>query len=1187
MAEVGVITVDGNTAAAHVAYALSETVFLFPITPATAMGEHCDAWCAQGRKNCFGQQVSVVPMQSEAGVAGSIHGAAASGALVATFTCSQGLLLMIPNMYKIAGELTPCVIHVASRQVGGQSLTIYPGHNDVMATRATGWAMLASNSVQEAADLALVAHLATVRARVPFLHFFDGFRTSHEIAKVDLPKYSQIAPLISWEHVQQLRDSGLNPTHPHVRGTIMGAEIFFTAEERSTEFYNRTPDVVEDVMRQVSEAFGRTYHCFDYYGHPQAERVIVVLCSACSVVEETIDAMRAQDADCRVGLVKVRLFRPWSVRHLLAALPATATRIAVLDRVKEFGALGEPLYLDVCASFNDTEAKPTVVGGRFGIGGKEFTPACVKAVYDNLAQARPKNHFTVGISDDVCQSSLAVGPEFSACPASTVQCLFWGVGADGTVGANHEAIKIIGDNTDMRVQGYFFYGAHKSGGTTVSHLRFGREAIRSEYLILEADYIGCHFPGYVRKFNPAKTIKAGGTFVLNCPWADDAELEAALPARIKRTLAQRKARFYTIDASKIAEKAGLGKRINTVMQAAFFRLSGVLPFERALDLLKKSVRKTYEIKGEAVVKMNIAAIDASTDALRQVAVPAAWADAADPAPAKAEAAACEEEEQVPPFVRDLVRPVAALEWEGIKVSDFAPASFSPMGLTRFEKRGMAAAVPVWNPDSCTQCNECSLFCPHAAIRPFLLTEDEARGAGVATMAGRAKASAYRFRVQVSALDCTGCAVCATACRAKALQMVPLEQVREAEAAHWRACVALPNRGEVFGLRQTTVGSQYHQPLLEFSGCCEGCGETPYVKVITQMFGERMVVANASGCSSVWGGTWGSVPYTTNARGEGPAWGNSLFEDNAEYGFGMACSHMQRRDRLRALCRAACAAEADVSEGLRALLARWADAGEESDKVAAVAREVAAAVAAEYERTRAEVLREVYNNRDQFVKISYWIVGGDGWAYDINYGGLDHVVAMGQKVNVLILDTEVYSNTGGQRSKSTNIGAIAKFAAAGNRKLKKDMGLLMMSYGDVYVASVSLHANQAQALRAIAEAESYPGTSVILAYAPCKEHGFPMSRIVEEAKAAVDSGYWPLYRYDPRKKPAMQFDSKAPTTGIRDFVMRENRYAALARRDEKLAGKLFGELEHAKAVSRERLMRLAQESTDALQRDLHQ
>jgi pyruvate-ferredoxin/flavodoxin oxidoreductase len=1187
----GLVSTDGNTAAAHVAYALSETVFLFPITPATSMGENADLWASaeHNRANVFGQTVAVIPMQSEGGVAGSIHGAAAQGGLVSTFTCSQGLLLMIPNMYKIAGELTPCVIHVASRQLGGQALTIYAGHSDVMATRATGWAIMASNSVQEAADLALVSHIATLKSRVPFLHFFDGFRTSHEICKVDLPKYSTIKQLVPWQHLQAHRDLGLNPLHPSLRGTIMGAELFFTAEERSTPLYNACADVVEEVMADVGRAVGRHYHCFEYYGHPEAEYVIALMCSAASVVEETIDFLAKAYPQAKLGLLKVRLYRPWSTKHLLAALPKTTKAIAVLDRTKEPGSIGEPLYLDMCASFCNVAGAPRVYGGRYGLGGREFTPACTKAVFDNITGQCPKDHFTVGIVDDLCHSNLPMGPEFSAGAQSTVQAVFFGVGADGTVGANHDAIRIIGDNTPLNVQGYFFYGAHKSGGLTVSHLRFGPEAIRSEYLILEGEYVACHFPGYVHKLDVVKPLKRGGIFVLNCPWGDLSSLEANLPAVMKQRLAEKKADLYVIDATAIAESVGLQKRINTVMQAVFFSLSRVLlPTEKAVELLKSSVRKTYEIKGEAVVAMNTKAIDASAAAVRRIAIPDSWATATCAAAAAAPAAA--EKRQVPAYVSEMVKPLARMEFEGIKVSSFTPGNFSPMGLTQYEKRGMAIQVPSWHPEKCTQCNECSLFCPHAAIRPFLITESEAAASPhpIPTMQARGKASAYRFRVQVSPMDCTGCGVCWTACRAHALEALPLGAVAEKESANWERLTQLPNRGEVFAARKTTVGSQYFQPLLEFSGCCEGCGETPYVKLATQLFGERMVVANASGCSSVWGGTWGSVPYTTNAMGHGPAWGNSLFEDNAEYGFGMACSHLQRRDRLRQLAKQAVEIEA-VSDQLKSLLKAWVEAGEDAEKCQLVALKLAKQLEEEHARhAQYECVAELYNNRDQLVRSSFWIVGGDGWAYDIDYGGLDHVVAMGQKVNILVMDTEIYSNTGGQRSKATNLGAIAKFAAGGNRKMKKDMGLLMMSYGDVYVASVSLHANQVQCVRAMTEAEAYPGTSVILAYAPCKEHGFPMNKIVEEAKAAVDSGYWPLYRYDPRKAPAMQLDSvvkPSSASPVTDFVMRENRYAALARRDQKLASELFGDLEKSKAAARERLLKMAQASTDALKQSL--
>ena len=1175
-------SVDGNQAAAHVAYALSDICFLFPITPATSMGELSDQWAETGRKNIWDMKVDVCPMQSEAGVSGAIHGATVSGAIVSTFTCSQGLILMIPNMFKIAGELQPLVIHVSSRAVGGQALTIFADHNDVMSTRATGFAYLNSHSVQQAADMALVAHLSTLDSGVPFLHFFDGFRTSHEISKIELPSYSAIAKMVDLEAVQRLRDRALNPMHPHLLGTVEGSDVFFQNEERANEVYDTVPDIVEANMRKVEAMFGRAYHPFDYYGAPDAESVIVMMGSGVCTTKEALDYLIATEGK-KWGLIEVHLFRPWSTKYLLAVIPKTVKRIAVLDRTKEHGSIGEPLYLDVCATFQNREGAPKIYGGRYGLGSKEYTPGCVRAVFENIEASSPKDHFTVGINDDLTHRSITLCPEFNSVPAGTTQCMFWGLGADGTVGANHDAIKIIGDNTDKYVQGYFFYDAHKSGGLTVSHLRFGDKPIRSEYLIVEADYLACHFANYVRSYDMVRHVKHGGTFVINCPWSSVDDLERNLPAKMRRALHAKQANLWVIDASAIAQAVGLGRRVNTVMQAAFFQLSGVLPVDTALKLLKEAVERTYRIKGAKVIDMNIRAIDTAISNLRKIDIPASWADVATDGDNNSSNASTAVRTAVEPpeFITKVVRPSFRMEGDALPVSAFELHGTNPLGTTRFEKRGICAQFPEWDLDKCKMCNECSLFCPHAAIRPFIIEPAEAAAKGLAGLDAKGKLAGYKFRIQVSSMDCTGCGVCASGCRFGALTMKPATPERmQQEAQHWfelepragkRSC------GEGVLPRDTPMGSQLYQPLIEFSGCCDGCGETPYVKALTQLFGERMVVANAAGCSSVWGGTWGMIPYCTNADGHGPAWGQSLFEDNAEYGFGMQRANLQRRAHYRATVAKALADEAAVSPALRADLARWVecyDKGENpgSELILAITKTLDAEYKAATDKSHLAALKA---NVDMLVKISYWIVGGDGWAYDIGYGGLDHVVAMGNNVNILVLDTEIYSNTGGQRSKSTNLGAIAKFAAGGNRKLKKDLGMMFVSYGDVYVASVSLQANPTQCIRAMAEAESYPGTSVIICYCPCKEHGFPMNNIVAEAKAAVDSGYWPLYRYDPRKPTPMQFDSKPASMELHDFLMRENRYAALSRQNSTVADELFGTLAKAKAKKMEILKEMSE------------
>ncbi|MHB0884514.1 MAG: pyruvate:ferredoxin (flavodoxin) oxidoreductase [Bacillota bacterium] len=1166
------ITVDGNTAAAHVAYALSDVAAIYPITPSSPMAETCDEWAAHGRKNIFGQTLKIVEMQSEAGAAGAVHGSLAAGALTTTFTASQGLLLMIPNMYKISGELLPAVFHVTARALAAHALSIYGDHADVMAARQTGFAMLASNSVQEAMDMALVAHLATLKASVPFVHFFDGFRTSHEVQKIESIDYADIAKLVDPKTISDFRGRALNPEHPVQRGTSQAPDIYFQNREAANRFYNAVPGIVVEMMEKVGALTGRQYHLFDYVGAPDAARVIVAMGSACETAEEAINYLNKKGE--KLGLVKVRLFRPFVAEAFLAALPKTAKRIAVLDRTKEPGSLGEPLYQDVMTAFAETGRVPVVVGGRYGLGSKEFTPSMVKAVFDNLGAETPKNRFTVGINDDVTGTSLEVRDVIDSAPAGSFRAKFWGLGSDGTVGANKNSIKIIGDHTDLYAQGYFFYDAKKSGGVTVSHLRFGKSPIQSTYLIDRADFIACHNQSYISRYNVLDGIKDGGVFLLNSTLSRE-EMDRYLPARVKRTIAQKRLKFYNIDAVKIAQEVGLGGRINMVMQAAFFKIAGVLPVDEALDLIKKSIVKTYGRKGEKVVQMNIRAVDRTAEALEEVSYPTSWAQTADEAAATVDA---------PPYVHDVIFPILTLEGDNLPVSAFAPDGSVPTATTKYEKRGIALEVPVWKADVCAQCNQCSLVCPHAAIRPYLATPDDLKKAPAAfttkTALGR-EAAGKQYRIQVSPLDCTGCGNCVDVCptKVKALEMRPLAEVVEAESTNWNFAEALP-KDEV-GFRADTIkGSQFREPLFEFSGACAGCGETPYVKLVTQLFGDRMIVANATGCSSIYGGSAPTCPYSVNAKGQGPAWANSLFEDNAEFGLGMRLAVNQKTARLEELAKAA--VPAGAPDDLRAALQAWLAGKDDADK----SKEAAAAVRAALKPALAgatgelkDILAELATFDEYLVKKSVWIFGGDGWAYDIGYGGLDHVLASGEKVNVLVLDTEVYSNTGGQSSKSTVTGAVAKFAAAGKRTKKKDLGLMAMSYGYVYVATVAMGANMNQVIKAVHEAEKYPGPSLVIAYAPCINHGIDMSHSQLEEKRAVEAGYWPLYRFNPElaaegKNPFV-LDSKDPVASYRDFLLGEVRYASLKTAFPDQADALFDRAEKEAKAKLEQYKRMAQ------------
>ena len=1149
------VTIDGNTAAAHVAYAFSDVAAIYPITPSSPMAEVADEWGAQGRKNLFGQKVRIAEMQSEGGAAGAVHGSLAAGALTTTFTASQGLLLMIPNMYKISGEMLPGVFHVTARALAAHSLSIFGDHSDVMGARQTGFAMLASASVQEVMDLALVTHLSAIKASLPFVHFFDGFRTSHEIQKIEQIEYEDMAKLLDYDAVKRFRERALNPEHPHQSGTAQNPDIYFQGREAANIHYAKVPEIVEYYMEKVGDLTGRRYHLFDYVGAPDAERVLVIMGSGADVAEEAINYLNAKGE--KLGLIKVRLYRPFAADKFLAAIPATCKKIAVLDRTKEPGSLGEPLYLDIVDAIAEAGLDIKCCGGRYGLGSKEFTPTMVKQVYDNLKLDEPKNHFTVGIIDDVMNTSLPEGDFVNAAPEGTICCKFFGLGSDGTVGANKNSIKIIGDHTNMFAQGYFAYDSKKSGGLTISHLRFGKTPIQSPYLIDSADFVACHNASYVTRYDVLEGIKDGGVFLLNSPWTVE-DMERELPASMKRTIAKKHIRFYNMDAVKLAREVGMGNRINTIMQSAFFKLAEIIPADEAIDYMKAAAKKSYAKKGEDVVQKNYAAIDIGVTGITEINYPEAWATATSGATAM--------HVSDDPYFVDFIKPILAQQGDKLPVSKLAADGYVPTGTTKYEKRGIAVEVPVWIPENCVQCNQCALVCPHASIRPFVMTEETEAPETFVAKKANGVGDGKLFRIQVSPYDCTGCGSCVNVCPAKtkALKMAPLAEVEKVENDNWNFAMDLPTLDLPVN-KATVKGSQFLQPMFEFSGACAGCGETPYVKLVTQLFGDRMIVANATGCSSIYGGSAPTCPYTVNKQGHGPAWANSLFEDNAEFGFGMNLATTHRRERLADLIR-------QLAEGcgdeVKAICNAWLENKDDAEG----SRKAAPAVVKMAEECMNcgcecdEICKEIYDLRDLLVKKSQWIFGGDGWAYDIGYGGLDHVLAMDEDVNVLVMDTEVYSNTGGQSSKATPTGSVAKFAAAGKRTKKKDLGMMAMSYGYVYVAKVCMGANPAQLLKAMVEAEAYKGPSLIIAYAPCINHGIKagMSKVQDEAKRAVEAGYWPLYRYNPdlaaQGKNPFTLDSKPATGDYKEFILGENRYAALKQQFPEEAATLFARAE---------------------------
>jgi len=1150
------ITCEGNYAASHIAYMFSEVAAIYPITPSSDMAEYIDLWSANGRKNIFGETVKVTEMQSEGGASGAVHGSLQAGALTSTFTASQGLLLMIPNMYKMSGELLPAVFHVSARSLAAQALSIFGDHSDVMSVRQAGFAMLATSSAQEIMDIAGIAHLTAIKSRIPFIHFFDGFRTSHELSKVEAMDQEDMAKLLDFDAVQRFRDNALNPEHPVTRGTAQNPDIYFQSREAASKFYDDIPDMVEEYMQEIKKITGREYHPFTYYGDPDAENIIVAIGSITEVIKEVIDYKNASGE--KLGVITVHLYRPFSEKYFMKAIPKNVKRIAVLDRTKEIGANGEPLYLDIRDLFYGKENAPLVVGGRYGLSSKDTTPAMMISVYENLALENPKNGFTVGIIDDVKFTSLPMLPEISISPKGTYEAKFYGLGADGTVGANKNSIKIIGGSTDKYCQAYFSYDSKKSGGITISHLRFGDSPIRSHYLVGTPNFVACHVPAYLEKYDMLDGLKDGGTFLLNSIW-DSEETKNRLPDHMKKYLADHDITMYIINATKIATEIGLGNRTNTIMQSAFFKVADVIPYEDAVNEMKTAIMKSYGRKGEEIVNMNYAAVDAGSDVVK-IDIPNEWKSIT--------VIPKEENKNLPDFIKNIAEPINLQKGDHLPVSAFngrEDGTF-PNGTTAYEKRGVATNVPEWLNENCIQCNQCSYVCPHAAIRPFLLTDEEASNApeGTKTIQGVGPTKAYKYKIQVSVLDCTGCGVCVEVCPSKEKSLVmktigtQFDEIDKWNYMHDK----VGYKDEVVAKDKTVKNSQFAQPLFEFSGACAGCGETPYIKTITQLFGERMMVANATGCSSIYGGSAPSTPYCAHEEsGKGPAWANSLFEDNAEFGFGMAVATEKMRDRLELKMTEA------ISDGFsdesKEAMKAWIENKDNADESITASANVVSAL----QNEKKPLAKEILKLQQYMIKKSQWIFGGDGWAYDIGFGGLDHVLASGEDVNVLVMDTEVYSNTGGQASKATPTGSVAKFAASGKKIRKKDLGAMAMTYGYVYVAQIAMGASQSQAFKAIKEAEAYPGPSLIIAYSPCIAHGIKggMKGTMDEEKFAVEAGYWHMYRYNPlfeeEGKNPFILDSKEPDwVKYQEFLNHEVRYASLKKSFPEEATRLFAQSE---------------------------
>lgn len=1148
---------DGNEAAAYVAYAFTEVAGIYPITPSSPMAEKTDEWSAAGRENIFGQTVQLVEMQSEAGAVGVMHGALEAGALATSYTSSQGLMLMIPTMHRISGQRHPGVLHVAARTVGTHAFSIFGDHSDVMNCRQTGFAMLSTGGVQEVMDLGGVAHLSAIKGRIPFMHFFDGFRTSHEIQKIECIDYKYFSKLLDWDALEAFRSNSLNPEHPVLRSSVQNPDIYFQVRESNNKFYDALPGIVQGYMDEINQITGKEYKLFNYYGAPDAESIIIAMGSVSGTIQETIDYLLSLGA--KVGFVQIHLYRPFSIKHFMDAIPTTVTRIAVLDRLKEIGAIGEPLYEDICTAYMNVKNTPEIYAGRYGLSSKDTTPAQIKAVFDNLEASSPKNHFTIGIEDDVTGLSLKIGPDLFVGSKGTLSCKFWGLGSDGTVGANKNSIKIIGENTDMYTQAYFEYDTKKSFGVTKSHLRFGKLPIRSSYLVKRADFIACHNQSYLNKYSIISELKENGTFLLNCEW-DPSDLNDYLPAHVKSYIAEHHINFYIINANKISQELGLGNRSNMVLQSAFFKLAEIIPVEDAAKHMKAAVRKTYGKKGDNIVRMNLDAIDRGVDSVVKVRVPAEWK-------------ICDTEasvsKDVPEFIKNILIPINAQEGDGLPVSAFEGMEDGtlPLGTSAYEKRGIATSLPVWIPEYCLQCNQCSFVCPHSVLRPYLLNEQEAQSAPNGFVKYKAKGTGlenYHYSLQISSEDCSSCGSCAAVCPAKqkALAMTLASEV-DTDLKHWKYGLKIQQKNELFNAF-SVKGSQFIKPLLEFSGACAGCGETPYVKLLTQLYGDKMYLANATGCTQAWGSAMPCIPYTTTQEGKGPAWSNSLFENNAEFSLGMCFAVKQQREAVRESANKLLDLQIDKKGTLAVALSDWLESFSDLDASQKTSGQLVSFLEKEdFNGSEQDLVGKILRQKDQLAKKSMWMVGGDGWAYDIGYGGLDHVFSLGLDVNVLVLDTEVYSNTGGQASKATQIGAVAQFAASGKKSRKKDLGMLMMKYKDVYVAQVAMGADQNQLVKALAEAEKYPGPSIVIAYAPCITHGIKagMQAVQKEMKDAVESGYWYLYRYNPlNENNPFTLDSKRPVKDYKEFLQGEIRFAALERTFPENAEKLFVEAE---------------------------